>query len=297
MRTPLDLPDPLRDRPFTVYEALALGVPHSRLRSTRLERPFWGVRSGRRVQGVGILKAYALRMPRHAFFIGTTAALLHELPLPPSRDAILPLHVAVPAGKRRVSARDIMPHHVTIAAQDVVEFEGVRVTTLERTWCDLAASGLTVSQLVAAGDAALWHRHPRTTLRRMAGAAARYDGRRGAATIRASLPLLDGRADSAPESELRVAISLAGAPAPEVNSAVLDGRRFVATPDLSWPRHRVALEYEGDHHRTDARQWHHDIARYSRLQELGWLVFRATAADYRDPSAIVSRVIRAIESR
>jgi very-short-patch-repair endonuclease len=82
-----------------------------------------------------------------------------------------------------------------------------------------------------------------------------------------------------------------------VNSAVLDGRRFVATPDLSWPWHRVALEYEGDHHRTDARQWHHDITRYSRLQELGWLVFRATATDYRDPSAIVSRVIRAIESR
>lgn len=101
--------------------------------------------------------------------------------------------------------------------------------------------------------------------------------------MRQALELLDGDSDSAPESELRVAIVLAGFPTPAVNLAVDDGRGGLVRPDLSWPTSRVAIEYEGDHHRTDRRQWHHDIQRSQRLEDAGWAIFRATAEDHRSP--------------
>jgi len=100
--------------------------------------------------------------------------------------------------------------------------------------------------------------------------------------LRAALALLSDRSDSAPESEIRAAILLAGYPQPLVNVDVRVGGRAVA-PDLSWPDGRVAIEYEGDHHRTDRDQWHRDIRRDGGYGENGWSLYRATSEDYRDP--------------
>ncbi|WP_147375385.1 hypothetical protein [Jiangella rhizosphaerae] len=33
---------------------------------------------------------------------------------------------------------------------------------------------------------------------------------------------------------------------------------WLARPDLSYPHLKIAIEYDGDHHRTDQRQWRHD---------------------------------------
>ena len=55
-----------------------------------------------------------------------------------------------------------------------------------------------------------------------------------------------------------------------------------------------AVEYEGDHHRTDRTQWHDDIRRYALLAEHGWTIIRATAADHRDPRDLIARVRRAM---
>ena len=237
-------------------------------------------------------------MPPRAFFYGTTAAFLHGLPLPPRlKRNTLPLHVAVMAGQRRVVARDIVAHHVTIQPDDVGTIDGLRVTTVERTWCDLAATGLTLAELVAAGDAALWRRDPKTQIRGIRAATARYEGRRGARLIRDALPLLTDRSDSPPESELRVAFIQAGLPRPLPNYEIRHFGRLVATSDLAWPESLVLVEYEGEHHLTDARQWAYDIERYARLTELGWTVIRATVADYRDPSTLLARVARALTAR
>ena len=49
--------------------------------------------------------------------------------------------------------------------------------------------------------------------------------------------------------------------------------------DMGWEDIEVAVEYEGDHHRTDRRQFNRDIARIDALTELGWIVVRVTAED------------------
>lgn len=226
------------------------------------------------------------RMPERAFYFGPTAAAVHGLPLPARLADETLLHVAVAAGSRRLDALGIVPHHVRITPADLVTFRDVRATSIERTWCDLATCGLTVAELVAAGDRALWRRDPRTSWRELSSAVARYEGRRGSRLMRSALPLLTDASDSAPESELRVAILEAGFPAPEVNLAIHVGDAVIH-PDLSWPSRRVAIEYEGDHHRTDRDQWNRDIRRHTMLSDAGWSVYRATADDYRSAHRLV----------
>jgi very-short-patch-repair endonuclease len=53
--------------------------------------------------------------------------------------------------------------------------------------------------------------------------------------------------------------------------------------DFLWREARVIVEYEGDQHRTDRRQWQNDIHRVRLLEGLGWKVIRITASDLSDP--------------
>lgn len=70
--------------------------------------------------------------------------------------------------------------------------------------------------------------------------------------------------------------------------------KFVATPDLSWRRFRVALEYEGDHHRRDRAQWSEDIRRINALQLINWIAIRAHAPDYRNPAGLIHKLRTAL---
>ncbi len=88
------------------------------------------------------------------------------------------------------------------------------------------------------------------------------------------------RTDSPMESRLRWEIVRSGLPCPVVNYLVRGvGGEVVAMPDLAYPRWRIAIEYDGDVHRTDRRTWRRDIARRQALESLGWRVITCTA-DY-----------------
>lgn len=76
-----------------------------------------------------------------------------------------------------------------------------------------------------------------------------------------------------------------------------DGR-FIGRVDLAYPDLRIAIEYDGDHHRTSARQYEHDITRFDRLHEAGWLVIRVRSRGlFRNPEETVARVVRACLER
>lgn len=232
-------------------------------------------------------------MPPRAFYFGRTAAALHGLPLPSRHSGETHIHVGVTAGERRVDPLGVIPNHVRMHETDVVTLAGLPVSSVCRTWCDLAASGLRLGELVAAGDRIIWRRSPTGTREELGLAVSRYESRRGIRSLRAALELLSDRSDSATESELRVAILLAGFPQPLVNVEVRAGGREVH-PDLSWPDRRVAIEYEGDHHRTDRDQWHRDIRRDGGYAEGGWSLYRATFEDYRDPHDLLLWLARRI---
>lgn len=48
--------------------------------------------------------------------------------------------------------------------------------------------------------------------------------------------------------------------------------------DMGWEEPMVAVEYEGDQHRTDRRQYVKDIRRIETLERMGWIVVRVVAA-------------------
>lgn len=85
---------------------------------------------------------------------------------------------------------------------------------------------------------------------------------------------------------------------PEVNFDVVELGVWIAQVDLAYPRQRLAIEYEGDHHRTAADQWATDIDRVERLHAAGWRVIRVTRADLADrPHEVVARVRNALAHR
>ena len=87
-----------------------------------------------------------------------------------------------------------------------------------------------------------------------------------------------------------------GFPRPQTQIQVYDAYgQFIARLDLGWEAHMIAVEYEGDHHRTDRRQFNRDIRRYDDLAELGWLVIRVTAEDTE--GTIVRRIATAFDRR
>lgn len=164
--------------------------------------------------------------------------------------------------------------------------DGVPVTTAARTALDLACWNPTTTA-VAAIDALV-----RATELKIADVellAARHRGRRGLEQARVSLDLVDPGAQSPKETWLRLVLVRAGLPRPQTQIPVSDEfGAVVAYLDMGWEDVKVAVEYDGDHHRSDRSQYNWDIRRLERLQARGWIVVRVVAADR--PADIVRRV-------
>jgi len=125
--------------------------------------------------------------------------------------------------------------------------------------------------------------------------AKRYPGARGVRRLRAVLPLIDAGAQSPKESWLRLVLVDAGLPTPTTQIPVLDGYSVVALLDMGWEEFKVAVEYDGDQHRSDRRQYVRDMRRLSKLEGAGWIVVRVIAEDR--PDDIVDRVLDAFKRR
>ena len=124
-----------------------------------------------------------------------------------------------------------------------------------------------------------------------------HAGLRGVRQAHRVLDLSDGRAESPPESRLRLALVLAGLhPVPQ--HEVREAGRFVARVDLAFPDLRIAIEYDGRevHERQDV--FHRDRRRQNDLVRAGWTVLRFTAADLRfGASGAVAQVLEAVRAR
>ena len=126
--------------------------------------------------------------------------------------------------------------------------------------------------------------------------AERYPGRRGIRNARRALALADGGAQSPKETWLRLLLIEAGLPRPTTQIPVRDDcGSVVAYLDMGWEDVMVAVEYDGEQHRTDRRQYVWDVRRLELLEQLGWIVVRVVAGDRRED--ILRRVRAAIARR
>lgn len=115
----------------------------------------------------------------------------------------------------------------------------------------------------------------------------------GLLRLEAALELVDPGARSPRESYLRLLLIDAGLPRPQTQIPVLaaDGLPL-AYLDLGWQESMVAVEYDGDQHRSDRRQYVKDIQRMEMLEQLGWTIVRVVAEDR--PERIIQRVRAAL---
>ncbi|HET7466983.1 MAG TPA: DUF559 domain-containing protein, partial [Candidatus Dormibacteraeota bacterium] len=121
-----------------------------------------------------------------------------------------------------------------------------------------------------------------------------HPGFRGIGVLRRALELADHRAESPMETRLRLLFIVAGLPRPSLQVSLYDGRGlFLARPDLYYPIHRLAIEYDGATHRHNLAA---DNRRQNRLLEAGYRLLRFTAADVlTTPAATVEIVRRALD--
>ena len=293
MPRPTPLPDDLAGRPFTVAEALERGVTRKVLRGQRLRAPFRGVRVPAALPDdlVTLCRAALLLLPDDARFSHLTAAWLHGIPLP-GRAEQVSVHVTSAASPVRIDG--VVAHRCAAPSATSTAF-GLPVSSPTSTWGELSEL-LDVDDLVVAADYVLRRglASPRTLTEVIRSRA----GRRGVRRLQRALPLVDGRADSAMETLLRLLLVRAGLPLPQVNRDVVADGVWLARPDLSYPEQRIAIEYEGDHHRTDRRQWKRDKTRRRLLEDHGWLVIEVIDDDvYRTPELTVARVRAALAAR
>lgn len=176
---------------------------------------------------------------------------------------------------------------------EVLTIAGIPTTTPARTALDLACR-YPVGQAVAAIDALA--RATDLKISAVDMLAELYRGRRCIKRARVALSLVDPGAESPRETWLRLLLVEAGFPAPRTQIPVYDGYgALVAVLDMGWEDIKLAVEYEGDHHRTDRRQFNRDIRRADALAELGWIHVRITAED--TPGGVIGRVSAAWQRR
>jgi hypothetical protein len=208
-------------------------------------------------------------------FSHVTACELFGIPVPRElRDQRIHVAAFAPAGIPR--GRGIRGHRLEPDGTRVGRWRGLPIVTPEDAWCQLA-SAASVRDLVVAGDALLRRHDPLSSMERMRAAVSRYAGRRGYPRLVVAIERVRACTDSPAETELRLDVVDYGLPEPEVNAVIRDRRgRQVAIGDLAYPRYRVLLEYEGEQHRVDDRQFGRDIDRLDDVMHDGWRVIRFT---------------------
>lgn len=272
--------------PFTTARATDVGLTAATLRGGAVRREHRGVyvESFLEPSVETSVAAARLVLPRDALLDGVSA--LHALGVT----------VGDPWPLRFVSAH---PHQVRRPGIHVrrtrllppADAPGTVVSTVAAFVA--ASQELDLVDLVAAGDWLV--RLGRVTLAELRDAAAHHHGR-GAVHLRRAAALVRERVDSPQGTRLRLCLVLGGVPEPEVNPVVFVGGRALGRVDLLLKRWRIAVEYEGDQHRTDLRQWNIDIRRHEQLTADGCPVVRVTAERMRHPRAVVALVVAALRA-
>src|SRR3984957_12068298 len=275
--------------PFLGSEAVASGsVTRSQL-STRYARLFRDVYVNRDVQVTAALRAKAgwLWAKRQGVVAGVSAAALHGSKWVEDTTTVDLIH----ANRHRLPG--LFVREDRIDDDEITIIDGVPVTTPARTVLDLGC-WYPMTSAVAAIDSLA-----RATEFKTADAellAQRYPGRRGIARARLAITLFDAGAQSPKETWLRLVLINAGLPRPQTQIPVRDETgNAIAYLDMGWEDVKVAVEYDGDQHRSDRYQYNCDVRRSEIFHRLGWTVIRVVAGDR--PADIVRRVKSALAAR
>jgi hypothetical protein len=272
-------------QPFLGAAASTLGISAKGLEALVSQRQVRRVLRGVYVDAAApdtrALRAACLHLvrPPNAVFYGISAAFL------------LGVDVTPPYARFRLVPECIVPHHSTRCTQllvrcregylppaDLLEVEGLLITNAVRTTADLLRS-LWRPYALAAADAMA--RAGLVTTEAVMAYVAPMKRFPGIVQARALSPLIDGLAESAGESWLRLRLIDAGFPIPRCQIVVVNRAGFeIARIDDGYDAVKVGVEYDGREFHTEDADRQHDQARRDLLREVyGWRIAVALYGD------------------
>ncbi|GAB7191847.1 DUF559 domain-containing protein [Kineococcus sp. NUM-3379] len=274
-------------RLFRGADAVAHGaLTRSQLRSSAVQRVVRGVyaRPGTSLTHELRCEAIGLLLPPAAMITGRSAATVLGVPLARRDD---PVEVLVPEGTSRELPTGITARRATRVPRGEPWSTTCLAPSLRMAF-DLT-SRAPLPDAVASLDAVV-----RAGLVDVQALRRYLDALRdpGVRWARRAAELCDPRAESRPESVLRVVCVLAGIPVtPQV--VVRNGGRVVARVDLGVVGRRVAIEYDGGWHAL-REQLEVDRRRLGELREAGWEVVHVTSSMLSNLEEVVASVRSAV---
>lgn len=208
-------------------------------------------------------QALALVVPPGGVVTDVSAAWLHGIDLVPPHDiwAVPDIHAFHREEGGALARRGVRSGQRVMPLSDTTEIDGVIVTTLLRTACDLGRLQPR-ERAFASLDAMLRAGVDGDELVREVK---RFRGYRGVRQLRAFAPLADGRSDSVAESIMRLRWLETGLPAPEPQRPV-DGPGTTWFLDLGVDELFFAVEYDGEEFHTEDDDIEHDADRRSWIR-------------------------------
>jgi hypothetical protein len=276
-----------RTEPFSTAAAVAAGLTRHELTALvtegLLRRPIRGVYLSTAAGDSLALRIAALRLvvPDDCVVVDGHAGWLlgAEMTLAPGEHLSLrPVSMFRPSGSGRVRAELASSGERWLPDRHVTEIGGLRVTTPVRTAWDLGRTR-SPGRALAGIDQML--RLKMFGLDEFVAGIEQFRGQRWVTTLRAVGPLGDWRAESPPESILRL-MFLENLFPLTPQTVVLDGDRFVARLDLGDEDLRAAAEYDGAEWHSDPDQLAHDRARRKDARQQGYLIEVFTKEDVFD---------------
>lgn len=293
------------DELLLIKDLTAAGIESGELRSRTRSGSLVHLRRG--AYAVGSARTdredHLLRVQSALAFAGSlsvvsfgSAALVHDLPVPDS--ALQSVHLTKirnSGGRRRPG---IHIHVAPLSDAEIITVNGMPVTSLDRTFADLARV-VGLHDAVAAGDVALRSGMDPGAVMEQLEVSKR---RRGIRTARCAARLIDARSESYAESKSRVIMFEHGLPMPELQAVITAPDGFEARVDFLWEEAGVVGEFDGQQKygrllrngELPADAVFREKIREDRLRELGYLVIRWVWDDLLHPERLVARIRRAL---
>jgi hypothetical protein len=254
--------------PFLGTEALAAGSVTRRQLSRQYLAVYRNVYvpRGQQLTAVTRAKAAWLWARRDGTAAGLSAAALHGTRW---------IDADEPAELMRIGdpAPGVLIYRDRLSDDEICMRAGIPTTTAARTAYDLGRRRWSLTTAVQRLDALA--NATGLTRRDVDPLIERHRGARGIVRLRRAVDLMDGGAESPPETSVRLMLIAAGFPRPQTQIVVVDERgRFVGRIDTGFEDWKVGVEYDGPQHWTDPGQHARDIDRLAELAAQGWVIIR-----------------------
>lgn len=264
--------------PFTAAMARAVGVGrhqlHAAAKGGEVRPLLYGVYVAASTPDSLDLRARAaaLVLPRHAVVADRCAAWLHGIDVLDfaEHDVLPELDVVSRGGPGASIRRGVFGGKRDLLTSEVMSLDtGLQVTTPVRTACDIACLRGRYRALATLDEFRREHQLSQHDLVTMLP---RFRGRRGVIQLRELIPLSTDRADSQPESWIRLMIHDEGLPVPAAQADLIVPGWGPARVENAYEHLRIGVEYDGEGHHSSEADRARDHRRRAALDAAGWFV-------------------------